>query len=111
MPPVNVSTILSLRASMAARSSFTPSTVMPCSANLCMHALVVLRGLEQRLGRNAAHVQAGAAQAGLALAVLPVVDADGLEAELRGADGGGVAARAGADDCDVELLCHVLRPQ
>ena len=71
---------------------------------LVHRALVVLRGLEQRLGRDAADVEAGAAEAGLALPVLPVVDADGLEAELRGADGGDVAARAGADDGDVETV-------
>ena len=50
------------------------------------------------------HVPPGA---GLPSARCPVVDAGGREAELRGADGGDVAAGAGADDDDVEVFCHV----
>jgi hypothetical protein len=64
---------------------------------LVQHALVILGGFEQRLEGNAADVKAGAAQAGLAFAVLEVVDADGLEPELRRTDRGGVAAGARAD--------------
>ena len=55
-----------------------------------------VRVLEQRLGRNAAPVEAGAAERRLAL------DDGGLQAELRGANGGDVPAGAGADDDDVE---------
>ena len=54
-----------------------------------------VRVLEQRLGRNAAPVQAGAAEHRRAL------DHGGLQAELRGADRGDVAARPGADHDDV----------
>ena len=51
---------------------------------------------DQRLGGDAAPVQAGAAELFL------FDDGDG-RAELRGADGGGIAARAGADDYDVKV--------
>jgi hypothetical protein len=65
-----------------------------------------VRGMQQRLGRNAADVQAGAAEARLALRVGVGIGfaAGGLEAELRGADRGDIAAGAAADDEDVELL-------
>ena len=59
------------------------------------HELVVLGRVEERLGRDAADVDAGAAER------LVHLDADGGEAELRGADGGDVAARSAADDHDV----------
>ena len=64
--------------------------------------LEVLGRLQQRLRRDAADVGAGAARRGLAVGARPVVDAGGLEAELRGADRGDVAAGAAADDDDVE---------
>src|SRR5260370_26240030 len=54
-----------------------------------------LRRAQQRLGRNAAPVQADAAEIGF-------LDNRGLEAELRRADRGDIAAGAGADDDDVE---------
>ena len=69
--------------------------------------LVVLGRLQQRLGGNAADVGAGAAQGRAALGVLPLVDAGDVEAELRRADGGDVAAGAAADDDDVELFACV----
>ena len=50
---------------------------------------------KQCLGWNASDVDAGAAQR------LVHLDADGIEAELRGADGGDVAAGAAADDDDI----------
>ena len=68
--------------------------------------LEVLARLQQRLARDAADVGAGAARRRAALGVLPLVDAGGVEAELRGADGGDVAAGAAADDDDVEVLGH-----
>ncbi len=46
---------------------------------LVRHALVILRGLQQRLGGNAADVEAGAAERVFALVVLPLVDAGGRE--------------------------------
>src|SRR5207249_709872 len=66
----------------------------------------VLRGLQQRLGRNAADVGAGAAERRLALRALPVVDARGRKAELRRADRGDVAAWTAADHDNVKRLCH-----
>jgi hypothetical protein len=63
--------------------------------------LVVLGRLQQRLRRDAAHVGAGAARGRLA-ALGPLVDARGVEAQLRRADGGDVAAGAAADDDHVK---------
>ncbi len=60
-------------------------------------ALVKLGGFEQRLGRDAARIETGAAEGVLVLAVLPVVYAGGLESVLRGADRGHVAAGSAAD--------------
>ena len=57
--------------------------------------LDVLGRVEERLGRDAADVDAGAAER------LVHLDADGVEAKLGGADGGNVSARAAADDDDV----------
>src|SRR3954447_1706936 len=59
-----------------------------------------VRVLEQRLGRDAAPVQARAAEDGRAF------DHGRLEADLRGADGGHVAARPRADDDNVVLVSH-----
>ena len=56
--------------------------------------------LEQRLGGDAAPVQAGAAEHRLPF------DDGGLQAELGGADRGDVAAGAGADDDDVVFVGH-----
>ena len=55
------------------------------------------RGLHPRLRRDAADAQAGAAELRLLL------DARDLRAELRGADRGGVAAGASAQDGDVNV--------
>src|SRR4051812_31390010 len=54
-----------------------------------------LRIEQQRLGRDAAHVQAGAAE------LVVFLDERGLQAKLAGADGGGVTGRAGANDGNV----------
>ena len=63
----------------------------------CVSDLVVqLTGVEQRFGRDTADVEAGATQRCIAL------DAGGAEAELGGADRGNIAARAAADDREVE---------
>jgi hypothetical protein len=72
----------------------------------------VLGGLQQRLGGDAADVEAGAAEAHFALRVVVGLGfaAGGVEAELRGADGGDVAAGAAADDEDVELFGHLRSP-
>jgi hypothetical protein len=53
--------------------------------------------VQQRLGRDAAHVQAHATEGGVAL------DDDGLQAQVGGAEGGRIAARAGAQHQHVAL--------
>ena len=58
----------------------------------------VLGGGEQGLTRDAADVEAGAAEGGA------FVDEGDLEAELGGAEGAHVAAGAGADDDEIESL-------
>ena len=96
MPPVRPLTILSLRA-----CTWPMSRPMAAFADRQAPVLPVLgdlervRVLEQRFGRDAAPVEAGAAEGRRAL------DDRGLETELRGADSGDVAAGAGADDHDV----------
>ena len=64
-----------------------------------LHVMVDLGRAQQRLGRNASPVQANAAEP-------RALDDRGLEAELRCADRGDVAAGAGADDDDVEGFGH-----
>ncbi len=68
------------------------------------HVPELATGIEQRLGRDAAHPQAGAAERGLAVLAQRGVDAGDLHPQLRGADRGVVAGRAGTDDDDIELL-------
>ena len=77
---------------------------------------VVLRGMEmlgrlqQGFGRDAAHIQAGAAQSGgVAGLVHAGIDTGGFETQLCGADGGNITAGAGADDHYVELR-HIEAP-
>jgi hypothetical protein len=53
------------------------------------------RGVQQRLGRNAADVEAGAAMR------LALFDDGDLEPELGGADGADITAGAGADDDEI----------
>ena len=55
----------------------------------------MLGGVEQRLGGDATHVEAGAAERGITL------DQRGLQAKLRTADRGDIAAGAGANYGDV----------
>ncbi len=70
------------------------------------HVPELARGVQQRLGRDAAHAQAGTAQRRLAILAQGSVDAGGLQTQLRGADGGVVAGRTGTDDDNVELFSH-----
>ena len=103
MPPVSPLTILSLRA-----WTWAMSMPMAASAERQPPLLPVLddlqgvRVLEQRLGRDAAPVEAGAAEGRRALH-----DRD-PEPELRGADRGDVAAGARADDDHVVFVRHYL---
>ena len=69
---------------------------------LLARAVHELGGLEQRLRRYAAGVQAGATEGMAAVEVLPFVDAGDGEAVLAGADRGGIAGRAAANDDDVK---------
>ena len=78
------------------RLGASPS-VMPHSLRL-LHDLERVRVFEQRLGRNAAPDQAGAAER------LLLLDDRDLKSELRGADRGHVAAGSGADHDDVEFV-------
>ncbi len=68
-----------------------------------LHIMVDLARPQQRLGRDAAPVEADAAEP------LALDDRD-LEAELRGADRGDIAAGAAAEDGEVEGLAHASMP-
>ena len=69
-----------------------------------LHVVIDFRRAQQRLGRDAAPVQADAAEIGF-------LDDRGLETELRRTNGGDVAAGAGADDDDVEgCIGHTRAP-
>ena len=69
-----------------------------------LHVVVDLGRAQQRLGRDAAPVQADAAEIG-------ALDDRGLESELRRADRRDIAARAGADDDHVERGVGHRAPQ
>src|SRR5690606_6265693 len=59
--------------------------------------IVVLRTVEQRFGRDATHIGTSASQRRVLL------DDGATAAQLRRADGGGIASRPGTDDDDVEI--------
>src|SRR3569623_681485 len=59
-----------------------------------------LRRVEQRLGGEAADVEAGTAEG------RPLLDHGDLHPQLRRADGTDVAARSRAEHCEVELVRH-----
>ena len=71
----------------------------PVVGELLRRDRVVVRGLQQRLRRNAADVEAGAAERA------PLLDAGDAKPQLRGADRRHVAARPAADDN--EIICAV----
>ena len=64
--------------------------------------LEALAGVQQRLGRDAADIEAGAAEASA------LVDASRFEAKLAQPDRGVVAAGSAADDDGIELFGHVV---
>ena len=68
--------------------------------------LVILRRLQERLGRYAADVRTGAAERGLAVRRARSVYASRLHAELTGAYGCYVTARTAADHYHIKCLCH-----
>ena len=63
-----------------------------------IRVVVQVRRVQQRLGRDASHVEAGTSEGAAPL------DAGHLEAELGALDGGDVSARTAADDDDVLLI-------
>ena len=74
---------------------------MPMLGEVVPRLLEQLGGVQQRLGRDAADVEAGAAMR------RALLDHGDLQAELRGADGADIAAGAGADDDEiVGAHCH-----
>ena len=73
--------------------------------------LEMLGALQQRLGRNAAHVGAGASGSGAAFFVFPLVNAGHVQAQLRGANGRDIAAGACADNDDVKSVTHIVNLQ
>ena len=103
MPPVRPFTASSRWACMASRSS-SGVTLMPILAIAPSRgSLEIFGGVKHRLGRDAADVEAGAAER------LAALRAGGLQPELRGADRGDIAAGAGADHQDVEIvISHCL---
>jgi hypothetical protein len=67
--------------------------------------LELLGDMDHRLGRDAADIQAGAAELG-------ALDDDGVDAELAGADGADIAAGSGADDEQLAGdFCHGISAQ
>ncbi len=80
---------------MVSSSSSTPVERDPVPGRVLSRELEVLGAGEERLGWDAAHVDARAAQG------LVHLDANGGKAELRGANRGNVAPGPAADDDDV----------
>jgi hypothetical protein len=76
------------------------------SGKLMAGVLIVLGGLQQRLGRNAADIGAGATGGGPAVLPLPLVDAGDRKTELRRPDRRNVTTGSAADHDDVEVLRH-----
>ena len=68
--------------------------------------LVMLGGLQQCLGRNAADVGAGPAGRRPTVLVLPVIDTSRGETQLRRPDRGDIATGPATDDHHVEVLAH-----
>ena len=99
MPLAPLVTTLSLCFCACAQLTAGFFTSMPNSA-ASQDVAVELGGPEQRLGGDAAAVEAGAAQA------LVLLDERRLQPELPGADGRHVPARARTDDHHVERLSH-----
>ena len=88
-PPVSFLTTPSFQPRSASMSTVGAAKLMPW----CAHLLGLgdhLGGVQQRLGRDAADIEADPAQR------RPALDQHHLAAEVGGAEGGGVAAGAGA---------------
>ena len=96
MPLVVASTTSPLRFISWAKSSVGARDHDAVHGEVVAGLLEQVRGLQQRLGRDAADVEAGAAQRRVLL------DDRHLQAELGGADRRHIAAGAGADHDEVE---------
>ena len=77
--------------------------LQPHLGEVVLGLVQLVGGMQQRLGRDAADVQAGPAER------LAPLHAGCLEAQLRASDGTDIAPRAGADDDDV-VTCHGIGP-
>ena len=94
-PLTLAATVSSLCFIIAARSSLGGATTTPSGAKPVRRLLEHFGGVEQRLGGNAADVEAGSAER------LPLLDHGDLHAELRRADRADIAAGAGADHDEI----------
>ena len=100
-PLVVASTTSPLRFISWAKSSLGGAEHDAVHGEVVARLLEQMRGLQQRLGRDAADIEAGAAEGGALL------DHRHLHAELGGADRRHIAARTGADHDEVEGFVHV----
>ena len=73
---------------------------MPCLAEARLGQRIIFAGIEQRLGGNAADVQAGAAQRS------PAIDANDLHAKLGGADASDISTRSGPNHGQIKTARH-----
>jgi len=69
-----------------------------------LNVMEVLGRVQQRLRRNAAHVQAGAPRRGFTIIALAVVDQHRLQSKLGRANGTGITAWAATDEDYVEFV-------
>ena len=99
-PSVSPLTTSSFRASIAGTSIASPPTWMPWLAEPVVGQVIELARIEQRLARDAADVQAGAAQG------RPLLDAGHLPPELRRPDRRDVTAGTRPDHYQVVTLGH-----
>ncbi len=76
----------------------------PVSGKQMLQIVVVVGRVQQRFRRDAADVEAGAAQRGFAVRAEPLIHAGGLEAELSAADRRDVSAGPRADDDNIVFL-------
>ena len=80
------------------------------SGEFTVNAVPKFAGLQQRLRRNAARIQTGSTKGVSAVAVLPTVDANRLQAVLAGADGCRITGRTTTNNNNVVMRSHDLNP-
>ncbi len=71
-----------------------------------LYRVEVFRGLQQRLGRDATHVQACTTQRRLAFRVFERINTSGVEAQLGSTNGSHITAGAATDHNYIKLLAH-----